>query len=221
LRRIRPISKGRASPPLSPVFGANGYHMPETVPLPLNFTQAMRHLCTDIVNRCPNLFHIDARRILFSVIQARSLRRLGLLARVTPLRFRGGHIYRRRRGRMFQVQRYWVDGVEMYYVMTFVLPRFQNQSFDEKLVTIFHELFHIGPSFDGDLRRHDGRYCLHTHSQKRYDKEMGQYAREYLANGAPAELHTFLRLNFDELREQHGEVLGWTVPTPKLLPMLP
>ena len=61
----------------------------------------------------------------------------------------------------------------MLYVMTFCLPRFLNQDFDEKIVTLFHELYHISPAFDGDLRRHGGRYQVHTHSQKNYDEEMG------------------------------------------------
>ena len=56
--------------------------------------------------------------------------------------------------------------------MTFCLPRFLDQTFEEKLLTVFHELFHIGPSFDGDLRRHPGRYAVHTHSKAQYDSHM-------------------------------------------------
>ena len=67
-------------------------------------------------------------------------------------------------------RRIFVDGVEMLYLMTFCLPRFQNQPFEDKLVTLFHELYHIGPAFDGDLRRHAGRYAVHSGSQRRYDR---------------------------------------------------
>ena len=66
-----------------------------------------------------------------------------------------------------------LDRREILYVMTFCLPRFLDQPFEEKLVTLFHELFHIGPAFDGDLRRYAGRYEVHTHSQKEYDGAMG------------------------------------------------
>src|SRR5206468_1851711 len=82
----------------------------------------------------------------------------GLQARVTPLRFAHGALVRRRRGVSFQVQRYFVDGAEMLYLVTFCLPRFLDQTFDDKFITLFHELFHISPAFDGDLRRHGGRY---------------------------------------------------------------
>ena len=37
--------------------------------------------------------------------------------------------------------------------------------FEEKLTTVFHELYHISPMFDGDIRRLEGRYHVHSHSQ--------------------------------------------------------
>ena len=132
---------------------------------------------------------------MFGFTQARNGRSHGLQARVTPLRFHGGRLIRRHRGVPYQVQRFVVDGSDVLYLMTFCLPRFLNQSFDDKLVTVFHELFHISPRFDGDLRRHAGRYAVHSHSQRRYDQHMAKLARAYLATDPDPELHDFLRLN--------------------------
>jgi predicted metallopeptidase len=145
----------------------------------------------------------------------------GLQARLTPLRFENGAIARLHRGRPFQVQRFFQDGREILYVVTFCLPRFLNRDFEDKFVTIFHELFHTSPLFDGDLRRHPGRFSLHTSSQKRYDQEMTAMAREYLNSGADARLHGFLRLNHAQLRERHQRVVGHVVPRPKLIPVRP
>src|SRR5207237_1688118 len=133
--------------------------------------------------------------------QARGSRTHGLQARVTPLRFHDGRLQRRRRGISYQVQRYFVGEQEMLYVLTFCLPRFLNQDFDDKFITLFHELYHIGPAFDGYLRRHDGRCAIHSESKKGYDKYMADLARAYLANGADPASHTFLRLNFDQLQQ--------------------
>jgi predicted metallopeptidase len=152
-------------------------------------------------------------------MQARSSRRHGLQARVTPLRFRNGALRRRRHGRAYQVQRYFVDDREMLYVMAFCLPRFLDQDFDNKLITLFHELYHISPAFDGDLRRHEGRYALHSRSKRIYDQQMVELARAYLADGADVSLHTFLRLNFGQIQERHGQVIGVVVPRPKLIPV--
>jgi predicted metallopeptidase len=179
----------------------------------------MHRLCADVVARCEPLCHVDVSRLLFAITQARSGRTHGLQAKVTPLRFRSGGLRHRRRGVCYQVQRYFVDGREMLYVVTFCLPRFLNQSFDDKFVTLFHELYHISPAFDGDLRRHEGRCAIHSHSKRLYDEHMAQLARAYLADGADPALSTFLRLNFTQLLHRHGSVIGVMVPRPKLIPI--
>lgn len=133
------------------------WHHTGPVTQPFDFCAHMRCLCSDIATRCPDLSHIDVSRLLFGMTQARTGRRHGLQARVTPLRFRGGHLGRPRRGVLYQVQRYLVDDRDMLYLLTFCLPRYLDQEYDDKLVTLFHELYHINPAFDGDLRRHQGR----------------------------------------------------------------
>jgi predicted metallopeptidase len=187
---------------------------------PFDFCGHVRRLCCGIVARCRELKHIDVSRLLFCMTQARTGRVHGLQARVTPLRFRAGALRRRRHGIPYQVQRYILDGREMLYLVTFCLPRFLDQEFDGKFVTLFHELYHISPDFDGDLRRHEGRCQIHSHSKKGYDRHMADLAREYLAGGAEADLHAFLRLNFTQLAHRHGSVEAAVLPRPKLLPIV-
>jgi hypothetical protein len=186
---------------------------------PFDFGGHVRRLCTDIVRHCPELRHIDVSRLLFGMTQARSGHAHGLQARVTPLRFRHGRLTRRRHGTLFQVQRYIVDGREMLYLVTFCLPRFLDQDFDDKFVTLFHELYHISPAFEGDLRRHEGRCTLHTHSKRGYDARMANLARAYLSNGADHSLYGWLRLDFAQLLHRHGSVVAAVVPRPRLIPV--
>jgi hypothetical protein len=157
---------------------------------PFDFCGHIRRLCADVVRHCPELAHIDVSRLLFAMTQARSGQAHGLQARVTPLRFRHGQLTRRRHGVCYQVQRYFVGGREMLYLITFCLPRFL-----------------------------DGRYALHSHSKRHYDAHMAHLARAYLSNGADRPLHAFLRLNFAQLRHRHGSVVGVVVPRPRLLPV--
>ncbi|MGE3806742.1 MAG: putative metallopeptidase, partial [Gemmataceae bacterium] len=110
---------------------------------PFTFCQHVQRLCEDVAACCEEFRHLDVSKLLFAVTQARSYRVYGLQARVTPMRFRRGALTRRRRGVMYQVQRYFVASREIYYVVTFCLPRFLELSFDEKFVTLFHELYHI------------------------------------------------------------------------------
>lgn len=225
--RAHPLPLRAVRLPASAPRPTIGLEMPsalQTGPIdqPFDFCRHIRRLCADIVNHCAELKHIDVSRVLFGMTQARSGRIKGLQARVTPMRCRHGQLTRRcRDGRLYQVQRYFVNGREMLYLVTFCLPRFLDQPFDDKFITLFHELYHISPHFEGDLRRHEGRCDLHSDSKHLYDVHMAHLARAYLSNGADRSLHEFLRLNFAQLVHRHGSVVGVVVPRPRLLPVLP
>jgi len=187
---------------------------------PFDFCVNMQRLVMDIAIRCEDFRHLHVPRILMSVTQARDSTLHGLQARVTPLRFLGGTLTKARRGVTYQIQRYYRGDHEYLYVMTFVLPRFLDQDFDHKLVTLFHELQHIGPAFDGDLRRHEGRYAYHSHCQRDYNNQVAQIAREYLQTRPDPSLLGFLRLNFAELQARHSSITGVVVPRPKMVPLV-
>jgi hypothetical protein len=186
---------------------------------PFDFSAAMSRLCTDVAARCETFRHVQMPRVLVTFTPSRNRSRYGLQARVTPLRFRNGSLTRRHGPVEYQVQRFIVNGREMLYLLTFCLPRFLDQNFKEKLVTVFHELYHIGANFDGDLRRHPGRYAVHTHSKTQYDSHMAALAREYAEDHPEPELFAFLNHGYRELWDRHGGIVGTVVPRPKLLPI--
>jgi hypothetical protein len=209
-RRVKPRTLGLEAPPWLSTGPADQ---------PFDFCGHVRRLCEDVVRHCDELRHIDVSRLLFAVTQARSGHSRGLQASVTPLRFRDGNLTRLHRGRAFQVQRYFVGDREMLYLVKFCLPRFLDQDFSDKCITVFHELYHISPGFEGDLRRHGGRYAIHSHSKRDYDVHMAHLARAYLASQPERRLHDFLRLNFAQLCHRHGSVVGVVVPRPRLIPV--
>jgi hypothetical protein len=202
-----------------PLKWVSNSHRSFTVPnvAPLNFTVELRKLVTDVVARVPLFAHINPAAILYTFTWSRTRSKYGLLARITPMRFAEGRVYKQVRGKIFQVQRFFVDQQELLYVFTCCLPRFLDQTFEEKWITIFHELYHIGQKFDGDLRRHDGRYKYHTHSQKGYDAGMGKLVREYLAIHPDPSAFAFLHLTFDQLWSKHGGIYGVKVPRPRMI----
>lgn len=185
---------------------------------PIDFTTRVATLTADIAARCPEFSHIDPGAVLFTFTPSRKRSRYGLQARVTPMRFRDGHLTRRFRGMLYQVQRYYVDGREVMYLVTFCLPRFLDQPFGDKLVTVFHELYHIGERFDGDLRRHPGRYCVHSHSKKGYDRHMAALAKRYATGHPDPSVFGFLRGTVADIRRTGG-LDGVLVPRPKLVPV--
>lgn len=183
-----------------------------------DFTLHIRRLAADVTTRLPELSHIDLARVAIRFCQARKAVRHGLWASLTPLRFHSGALTMTRRGRTWAVQRvHDEEGREMLYLLSFYLPRFMNLPPREKLATVIHELWHISPRFDGDLRRHPGRCYAHTHSQNSYDRQMHALAEKWLALGPPAELHAFFEDDFCQLERRHGQVFGTKIPTPKLV----
>lgn len=185
-----------------------------------DFTTQMRLLCSDMTARVSDLRHIDMSRVALSFSQTRKATRHGLFASLTPLRFAGGKTETVRRGRRWTIQRLRDrQGKEMLYLLSFYLPRFLDLPFTEKLVTVVHELWHINPQFDGDLRRFEGRCYAHSSSKQQYDAEAAALVARYLNAGPPAALYGFLECSFQELVRRHGSVYGVKVPAPKLLPL--
>jgi hypothetical protein len=184
-----------------------------------DFTLHVRLLCDDMVGRLPELAHVDMSRVAVSFCQTRKAVLHGMFASLTPLRFAGGATTTVRRGRPHVIQRVCdASGREMLYILSFYLPRFQNLDFREKLITVLHELWHISPDFSGDIRRHNGRYHAHTHSQAEYDEVMGRLADRWLALGPPEDVWTFLRDDFRQLARRHGGIVGVKIRRPRILP---
>ena len=192
----------------------------KTAPAGFDFTLAMRRLCEDAAARLPELGHIDMSRVAVAFCQTRRAVSHGLYASLTPMRFAGGAEVEKRRGRRYAVERlYDHAGRELLYILSFYLPRFMQVDRDEKLTTVFHELWHINPHFNGDLRRHAGRCYAHTHSQAQYDEQMSRLAQHYLSLGPPRELHSFLDGDFAALVREHGRVCGLKIRRPRLIPV--
>ncbi len=185
-----------------------------------DFTAQTRTLCGHVTSTQVEFSHIDLDRVALSFAQSRKPVLHGLQASLTPLRFEGGAEQGTVRGRRYRVQPVFDRrGREMLYVLNFYLPRFMQLEFREKLVTVFHELWHISPDFDGDLRRHPGRCYAHSHSQADYDRQMGLLVDAWLQTEPPESLLGYLRLDFTELQRRYGRVYGVRIPRPKLLPV--
>ncbi len=185
----------------------------------LNLTRELEIVVTDIVDRVDELGHIDPSRVLICVASTRGAGIHGTFARIHPLRFQGGEgsIQVRRGGKtrtltMPQVTR---KGMEMLYVIYFLAPRFFNLPQREKLITIFHELYHISPYFDGDIRRFPGRNYAHGSSRKRYNTAMAGLVDSYLRM-RDAALPDFLNLDMTGLRQRYRTIVGRRFATPRI-----
>ena len=185
-----------------------------------DFTHHMRLLCQDMVGRVDSLGHIEMARVAVSFSQTRRATTHGMYASLTPMRFADGKAHTIRRGKKWGVQRLdGPDGREMLYILNFYLPRFLDLAFREKLTTVMHELWHIGPKFDGDVRRFEGRCFAHGASQNRYDAMVDILIDQWMSAEPPESVCEFLRGGFRDLVARQGPVFGQKFPAPKLFPL--
>ena len=185
----------------------------------MDFTAHMTRLCQDVCERLEVFQHICMDQVAVTFAQSKTPGIYGTQAKLTPMRFEEGSLTTTRRGRTWTVQRFYLGKREMLYILTFYLPRYQNNTFREKMITVLHELYHISPYFDGDIRRFDGRYHAHSASQKEYDRLMERYVDEYLQLTPPRELYAFLEHDFRSLIKHHGNFVCHKLPIPKLIPI--
>lgn len=192
----------------------------------LDFNGRMTQLIAEITSHLDEFRDVDASRIRVSASFNRSRNRGGVLAYVVPLRYRDGVPVEMKRdgGKLY----HWAmppqehEGREFLYYMYFMLPRFFGLSLRQKVETVVHELYHIDPTFNGDLRRFKGRSALHGNARA-FDRKVTELTDQFLAITERPECYEFLRGGPYALRLRYGEILAqhYPEPKPKLLKVTP
>lgn len=211
------VSLTTVHPPPSPTMSRNDPPAPAR-PVPFSYTGAMQEVVDDVVGTLPELRHVDTGRVLLSITQARQRSKHGVYATCVPLRFENGSAETRVGTRRYRMPPLVKGGTEILYILYFMLPRFhEEQDYREKLATIIHELYHISPQFNGDIRRFAGKNFAHGTSRERYQAAMRVLADLYLESSPRAAEHGFLQAPFGELLRRPGGVVGTCVSRPKAL----
>jgi hypothetical protein len=203
----------------------------------INYTERLTLLMQDIVTRVPALSFIDVADILVFARHGRS-NADGAFATCHCLslppsepgyyfwRDRGtGRITRRSEWFVTKSPTVTLGSRPMKYLISFVLPRFCDQSFDRsrkerfyrraddrwvaKLDTVIHELYHIDPEQNGIRRldRGDGTYSRHCHTPLFFE-QVANMVTAYLDGHPDPELYDFLRHDFNTLESRFGGIAG-------------
>lgn len=182
----------------------------------LDFNQSISRLISELVLSLEEFKSIDVSRLAVSATYCKSRSRAGLLAYLLPLRYRDGSPVTKKE-RWGKTYHYGVspvhhEGRELLYIIYFMLPRFLKLSYREKLDTVIHELYHISPDFNGDLRRLKGRSHLHGNSLKEYDRHIRTLTDRFLKEKADSEALLVLKNPWKEFQSFHIKE-----PRPKLI----
>ena len=181
----------------------------------INLTQHLTAIIAHIVGRSPSLGHIDVSRVLVCIGSNRGGRRGGMYGKLIPLRFENGSEIVRYRGRYYTLPTVSHNGADCLYIIYFYMPRFFDLPWTEKLRVMFHELYHISPRFDGDIRRMGAVKAAHGHSKKHFDSLYESELKAFTDHIRDTPAMAFLAMNTGALYRSYRRVTGVRLKSPR------
>ncbi|MBQ8363064.1 MAG: hypothetical protein IJX36_03930, partial [Thermoguttaceae bacterium] len=123
-----------------------------------NYTDALSVVCRDICAKTPIFQKYDLDYVGFAGRRTRDAEPTGVFASLTPLLFENGALATYRRGAFWKAPDVVdANGRKLLYLLTVYIPRFIALPLNDKIQTLAHELYHIAPEFNGDVRRFGGK----------------------------------------------------------------
>lgn len=181
-----------------------------------DFTGNMALLVDDIIKTHPFFKHIRIENILVAISPSNGNMN-GVVAKLRPMLFEGGSKTKVVRNIEYAAPEIIINGINILYIVYFHLPRFLNHGNQKtKLSTVIHELHHVSPLFNGDIRRYSGKNYAHGNSRKDFDDLISIYTDEYIRYTIHPELSIFLKYKYNELKRKYGAVYGDMIRIPRL-----
>lgn len=180
----------------------------------INLTERLELIVHDLCLRIPEFSHINPRRLLVCVARTRSARTDGAFAKIIPMRFPDGSPLKRVKGQLYALPQIPSADGDILYLIYLYLPRFFQQPFERRLLTLVHELYHIAPAFDGSIRLFGAR--AHGASREQFNDRLQPLIDGYLAARPPEELLAMLRQDLPSLSRQ-AILVGRSLSIPKAI----
>ena len=182
----------------------------------INVTDILTQLIETIILQTGIFKHIDIQRILICIaFNRRNGRGGGIYGKLVPLKFKDGSSTLQYRGKYYTMPRIINKGIQQLYIIYFYTPKFFDLSPLEKLRVIFHELYHISPEFNGDIRRMGSFKAAHGSSTKRFNSKFEEELKifyEYVQN---TEFFSYLKMDIRSLRANYKEIYSRRMKLPK------
>ena len=180
----------------------------------LNLTDHTEQILRDLCARLPEFAYIDPQRILGCLARTRQTRPGGTFAKIIPMRFPNGSPFKILSGHTYALPQIPTPRGDVLYLIYVYFPRFYEQPFERRLLTLIHELYHIAPAFDGTIRRVGGG--VHGASRERFNANLQPLVARYLAENPSEDLLLTLRQDVKTLAEHHT-LVGRALSIPKAI----
>ena len=181
----------------------------------IDLTEIITRIIQEITATSNQFSHVDVNRLLVCLGSNRRNGRGGTLGKLVPLRFEKGAQVLKYRSRYYTIPEVIQDGVTFLYLIYFYMPRFFDLDPDEKLKVIFHELYHISPDFDGDIRRMGAVKKAHGHSRNKFDLLYEEDLISFREHIRQTPLIDFLELDSKSIFKLYRTVTGRRMKHPK------
>lgn len=183
------------------------------------YSEHIQRLISDIVSRVPIFSHINVDQIMVSVSYARNSSMDGVWAELYPMKYQNGHYsIRERKGNviyLYKTDRLHIGQREILYILYLMMPRFQNLSFNQKLKTLFHELYHISPGFDGKLRQIHSRFIYHGSRNDLFERNISWWVNDYMNRGILLKEADILKYSWSGLKRKYPHLQMDYIPEPE------
>ena len=181
----------------------------------INITDVLNLIIHEMIKMTDEFKHFDINRILVCCGSNQSNARGGLYGKLVPLRFENGSEIIKHRGHYYTIPRLTLNDVEILYIIYLYIPKFMDLSAEKKVDVMFHELYHISPDFNGDIRRMGKVKKAHGHSRKSFDEKYKEYAEAFYLKIKDTSFHRFLEMNTKELTNEFPKISYRRMKVPK------
>ena len=168
----------------------------------------------DLCMRLPEFAHVNPRRLLLCLARAHARSVGGVFAKIIPMRFADGTPFQTIKGRRYALPQIPTPDGDILYLIYIYVPRFFEQPFERRLLTLVHELYHIAPAFDGTIRR-VGRGA-HGASRHHFNADLQPLLDRYLAARPTEDTLAILHSDLKTLAHTHT-LTGRMLAQPKAI----
>lgn len=196
---------------MGPVSGSNiTQRQPE-----INITDVLTLIIHEISLRTETFKHVNIGQTMVCMASNKKTGRGVTYGKLVPLRFKNGMQTLKYREKYYSMPGITANGIPMLYIIYFYFPKFFDLPPAEKLRVIFHELYHISPEFNGDIRRFGKIKISHGFSRKRFDGLFEDEQRNFYNYISQTPFMNFLEANTRTLSESFRRISGARMKVPK------
>ncbi len=172
----------------------------------VNLTDILTLIIHDMIKSTDVFKSFDLNKIIVCCASNRKDFRGATYGKLLPLRFKDGSEIIRHNGQIYSIPKVMINGTEILYIIYFYIPKFFNLSVKDKINVMFHELYHINPDFNGDIRRMGEFKSAHGHSRKAFEEKYIEYADSFFYNIESTPYYNFLKMNSDEIKRSFKKI---------------